>query len=142
MLQEFKEFAVKGNVVDMAVGIIIGASFTTIVKSLVDDIFMPIVGALTGGIDFSNIFIQLTGDTPYPTLAAAKQAGVATVNIGSFINACIAFLIVAWILFMVVKAMNRLTRKAEAGAADVPPPRQEVLLEEIRDALVKQSRGA
>ena len=124
----------------MAIGIIIGASFTTIVTSLVDDIFMPIVGAITGGIDFSDIFIQLTGDTSYPTLAAARAAGVATINVGVFINACIAFLIVAWIMFMVVKGMNRLKRKSEA-AAEVAPPRQEVLLEEIRDALRGQNRA-
>jgi large conductance mechanosensitive channel len=135
IIQEFKEFAVKGNVVDMAIGIIIGAAFTSIVTSLVDDIFMPIVGAVTGGIDFSDIFIQLTGDQTYHTLSAAKAAGVATVNIGVFINACISFLIVAWIMFMVVKAMNRLKRKSEASAEAAPPPRQEVLLEEIRDLL-------
>ncbi|MGF7163094.1 large conductance mechanosensitive channel [Rhodoligotrophos appendicifer] len=139
VIQEFKEFAVKGNVVDMAIGIIIGASFTTIVKSLVDDIFMPIVGLLTGGVDFTDFFITLKGAGEYPTLAAARAAGAVTINLGLFINACIAFLIVAWIMFMVVKAMNRLQRKAEAGTADVPPPRQEVLLEEIRDALVRNS---
>ena len=94
MLKEFKEFAVKGNVMDMAIGIIIGAAFGTIVKSLVDDIIMPVVGLLTGGVDFSNIFITLSGES-HATLEAAKDAGAVTMNIGVFINAVIAFLIVA-----------------------------------------------
>jgi len=135
MLKEFKEFAVKGNVMDMAIGIIIGAAFGTIVKSLVDDIIMPVVGIITGGVDFTNIFITLKGDAQ-PTLAAAKEAGAVTMNIGVFINAVIAFLIVAWCMFLVVKAMNRLKREEEAAPAEPPaPPRSEVLLEEIRDAL-------
>ena len=138
MLQEFKEFALRGNVVDMAVGIIIGAAFSTIVKSLVDDIIMPPIGLLTGGVDFSDIYIPLSGGS-YESLAAAKQAGAPTMNIGVFINSVISFTIVALVLFMVIKAMNRLRRKQEDAPATEPPPSREVqLLEEIRDALVKR----
>lgn len=138
MLKEFKEFAMRGNVVDMAVGIVIGAAFTSIVKSMVDDILMPIVGFVTGGVDFSDIFITLSGGD-YPSLSAARDAGAATINIGVFINACISFLIVAFALFMVIKAMNRLKRKQEEQPEEAPPPPREVqLLEEIRDALVKR----
>jgi large conductance mechanosensitive channel len=141
MLQEFKEFALRGNVVDMAVGIIIGAAFSTIVRSLVDDIIMPPMGVVTGGVDFSNMFIALNGGD-YASLSQARQAGAATINFGLFINNVISFLIVAFVLFMVVKAMNRLRRKQE----EEPPPSREVqLLEEIRDALGrsgKRSPGA
>ena len=136
MLKEFKEFALRGNVVDMAIGIVIGAAFSTIVKSLVDDMIMPPIGVLTGGVDFSNIFIPLNGGD-YATLAQARQAGAPTLNIGLFINNLIAFLIVAFVLFMAVKAMNQLRRKQEEAPATEPPPSREVqLLEEIRDALV------
>ncbi len=138
MLQEFKEFALRGNVVDMAVGIIIGAAFSTIVRSLVDDIIMPPIGVVTGGVDFSNMFIALNG-ADYPSLAAARQAGAPTINFGLFINNVISFLIVAFVLFMVVKAMNQLRRKQEEEPQTEPPPSREVqLLEEIRDALVKR----
>lgn len=138
MLQEFKEFALRGNVVDMAVGIIIGAAFSTIVKSLVDDIIMPPVGVLTGGVDFSNMFINLSGGD-YESLAQAREAGAATINVGLFINSVISFLIVAVVLFLVIKAMNNLRRKQEEEPATEPPPSREVqLLEEIRDALVKR----
>lgn len=138
MLKEFKEFAIKGNVVDMGIGIVIGAAFTSIVNSFVKDIVNPIIGAITGGIDFSNLFINL-GSTDYASLAAAQQAGAPTINYGLFLNAVISFLIVAWILFLVVKAMNELKRKeAAAPAAPAAPPRQEVLLEEIRDLLAKR----
>jgi large conductance mechanosensitive channel len=138
MLKEFKEFALRGNVVDMAVGIIIGAAFSTIVKSLVDDIVMPPIGVLTGGVDFSSIFIALNGEH-YDSLAAARQAGAPTVNIGLFINNVISFLIVAFVLFMAIKAMNQLRRKQEEEPGTEPPPSREVqLLEEIRDALVKR----
>jgi len=134
MLKEFKEFALKGNVVDMAVGIIIGAAFGTIVKSLVEDILMPPLGLATGGVDFSNLFIALNGEH-YDSLAQARQAGAPTLNFGVFINNVIAFMIVAFALFLVIKGMNYLRRKQE----DVPaPPSKEVqLLTEIRDALVK-----
>jgi len=138
MLQEFKEFALRGNVVDMAVGIVIGAAFSTIVKSLVDDVIMPPIGVVTGGVDFSNIYIPLSSAT-YDSLAQAKEAGAPTMNIGLFINAVISFAIVAFVLFMVIKAMNRLRRKQEEAPATEPPPSQEVvLLQEIRDALVKR----
>jgi len=138
MLNEFKEFALRGNVVDMAVGIIIGAAFSTIVRSLVDDIIMPPMGVVTGGVDFSSLFIALNGEH-YDSLAQAKQAGAPTVNFGVFINNIISFMIVAFVLFMVVKGMNRLRRKQEADPAAEPPPSREVqLLEEIRDSLVKR----
>ncbi|HZP00253.1 MAG TPA: large conductance mechanosensitive channel protein MscL [Terriglobia bacterium] len=110
MLKEFKEFAMKGNVVDMAVGIIIGAAFGGIVTSLVNDILMPPIGLLLGKVDFSNLFIVLKGDT-YPTLAAAKQAGATTLNYGLFVNTVINFLIVAFAIFLVVKQVNRLRRQ-------------------------------
>jgi large conductance mechanosensitive channel len=136
MLKEFKEFALRGNVVDMAIGIVIGAAFSTIVKSLVDDIIMPPIGVVTGGVDFSSIFIPLNG-ADYASLAQARQAGAPTLNVGLFINNVIAFLIVAFVLFMAVKAMNQLRRKQEEEPASEPPPSREVqLLEEIRDALV------
>lgn len=142
MLEEFKKFALRGNVVDMAVGIVIGAAFTSIVNSLVGDIIMPIVGALTGGVDFSNIFINL-GEGDYATLDEAKKAGAPTVNIGLFLNAVISFLIVAWALFLVVKGVNRLKAMAEGPAepaAPPAPPKSEVLLEEIRDLLRQQAK--
>ena len=118
--------------------IIIGAAFSTIVRSLVDDIVMPPLGVVTGGVDFSNMFIALNGQD-YPSLAAARQAGAPTINFGLFINNVIAFLIVAFVLFMVVKAMNQLRRKQEGEPQTEPPASREVkLLEEIRDALVKR----
>jgi len=136
MLKEFKEFALKGNVVDMAVGIIIGAAFSTIVRSLVDDIVMPPLGVITGGVDFSNMFISLNGEH-YGSLVQARQAGAPTINFGLF-----SFLIVAFALFMVVKGMNQLRRKQEEEPASEPPPSREVeLLQEIRHALVKGCAG-
>lgn len=138
MLQEFKEFALRGNVVDMAVGIIIGAAFSTIVKSLVNDVIMPPIGLITGGMDFSDLYINLSGGD-YQSLAQAREAGAATINVGIFINSVISFAIVAFVLFMVIKGMNRLRRKQEEEPATEPPPSREVqLLEEIRDALVKR----
>jgi large conductance mechanosensitive channel len=138
MLKEFKEFALRGNVVDMAVGIIIGAAFSTIVKSLVDDIIMPPMGVITGGVDFSNMFIPLNGEH-YDSLVQARQAGAPTINYGIFINSVISFTIVAFVLFMVVRGMNQLRRKQEEDPSAEPPPSREVqLLEEIRDALVKR----
>jgi large conductance mechanosensitive channel len=138
MLKEFKEFALRGNVVDMAVGIIIGAAFSTIVQSLVNDVIMPPIGVVTGGVDFSNIYIPLSSAS-YESLAQAKEAGAPTLNIGVFINSVISFSIVAFVLFMVIKGMNHLRRKQEEAPATEPPPSREVqLLEEIRDALVKR----
>jgi large conductance mechanosensitive channel len=115
MLKEFKEFALKGNAVDLAIGVIIGAAFGGIVTSLVNDIMMPPIGKVLGGVDFSNLFLVL-GDGTYPSLKAAKEAGAATINYGVFINVVINFLIVAFVLFMVVKAMNRMKREAPAPA--------------------------
>lgn len=110
MLKEFKEFAMKGNVLDMAVGIIIGAAFGRIVTSLVGDIIMPPIGLLLGRVDFNSLFLNISG-TSYPTLAAAKAAGAATINYGSFINTVIDFLIVAFAIFLVVRQVNRWTTK-------------------------------
>jgi len=137
MLQEFKTFAMRGNVLDLAVGIIIGAAFTGIVNSLVNDIIMPPIGLLLGGIDFSNIFITLKGQSQ-PTLAAAKAAGAVTLNVGVFINAVINFMIIAFAVFLLVRNINKLAAKPAAPAAPAPPPRQEVLLEEIRDLLKRR----
>ena len=135
MLKEFKEFALRGSVLDMAVGIIIGAAFTTIVKSAVDDIIMPPIGLLMGGVDFANLFINLTS-TPVETVEAAKEAGIAVIAYGKFINAVITFLIVVWVLFMVIRSMNNMKTKEEAvPEAPAEPPKQEVLLGEIRDLL-------
>jgi len=137
MIQEFKEFAIKGNMVDLAVGVIIGGAFGGIVTSLMNDIIMPIIGLITGGVDFSNMFVQLAGE-PKATLDAAREAG-ATLAYGNFITLVINFLIVAWVLFLVIKAMNSLKREAEAAPEEAPaPPRNEVLLEEIRDLLKKK----
>ncbi|MEM7547423.1 MAG: large conductance mechanosensitive channel protein MscL [Pseudomonadota bacterium] len=138
MLKEFKEFAVKGNVLDMAVGIIIGAAFTTIVTTLVNGIMMPIVGYFTGGVDFTDVFTVL-GDGEYASLAAAEEAGAAVIQWGVFINSLISFLIVAWILFMIVKGMNQAKAAMEKEAEEAAPagPTQEELLAEIRDLLAK-----
>ena len=136
MLKEFKEFALKGNVLDLAIGIIIGAAFGAIVSSLVDDIIMPPIGLVLGGVDFSQLFVVLKGDGAYNTIAQAKEAGAVTWNLGLFINAIIKFLIVAFAVFLLVKAINKLTRKQEAKAPDAPKPAEDVvLLREIRDAL-------
>ncbi len=136
MMQEFKDFAVKGNVVDMGVGIVIGAAFTTIVTSFVTDIVNPLIGLVTGGLDFSGLYLNLSGQE-VASAAQAKEQGLAVITYGVFINAIIAFLIVAFVLFMVIKNVNKLKR-AEAEAPE-ETPRQEVLLEEIRDAL--KARG-
>lgn len=137
MLKEFRDFAVKGNVIDMAVGIIIGGAFGTIVKSLVSDILMPPIGLLLGGVDFTNIFLTLQGNVE-PTLEAAKKSGAVTMNFGMFANAAISFLIVAFSVFLLIKLINAARKKEEeAPAKPAEPPRQEVLLEEIRDLLKK-----
>jgi len=122
MWKEFREFALKGNAVDLAIGVIIGAAFGGIVTSLVNDIMMPPIGKAMGGVDFSNMFLVL-GDGSYPSLKAAKDAGAATINYGVFINGVINFLIVAFVLFMVVKAMNRMKREAPAPMS--PPSEKE-----------------
>ena len=148
MLKEFKEFAVKGNVVDMGVGIVIGAAFTSIVKSFVDDIVNPVIGLFTGGIDFSALFVNLSGEE-VATVAEAEERGLAVLTYGNFLNAVIAFLIVAWVLFLVVKGINRLkaemerAEEAPAEAEEAPePPAEEKLLREIRDLLAAKAGGA
>jgi large conductance mechanosensitive channel len=135
MWKEFREFAVKGNVVDMAVGIIIGGAFGTIVKSLVADVIMPPIGLVLGGVDFSNLFLTLGGGD-FDSLDAAREAGAATINYGIFTNNVISFLIVAFAVFMLVKGMNSLKRQEEeAPKAPSEPPAEERLLTEIRDLL-------
>ena len=137
MLNEFRDFAVKGNVVDMAVGVIIGGAFGKIVSSLVGDILMPPIGKLMGGVDFSSLFITI-GAEQYPSLDAAKAAGAATLNYGIFLNTVINFVIVAFCVFLMVKALNNAKKKEEAAPSAPPPtPREVVLLEEIRDLLKK-----
>lgn len=130
-VKEFKAFIMRGNVIDLAVGIIIGAAFTAIVNSLVRDIFNPVLGLLMGGIDFSNVFIVLAGER-MATIEATREAGGAALGVGLFLNACINFVIVGFAIFWLVKVLSRFKAK-EAGVA--PPPRSEVLLEEIRDLL-------
>ncbi|WP_323040781.1 large conductance mechanosensitive channel protein MscL [Gemmobacter sp.] len=134
MLNEFKTFIARGNVIDLAVGIIIGAAFTAIVNSLVADLINPIIGLVTGGIDFSNLFIDLSGTDP-ASLKAAKDAGAPVFAYGSFITAVINFLIIAWVVFMLVKAVNKL--KAPAPVAAKGPTAEELLMQ-IRDELKAQ----
>lgn len=144
MLNEFKAFIAKGNVVDLAVGIIIGAAFTAIVNSLVADLINPVIGIITGGVDFSNLFFNL-GEGDFTSLAAAKDAGAPVFAYGAFITACINFLIIAWVVFLLVKAVNKLKEsalrkeKAEAAAAVPPGPTQEQLLAQIRDLLAART---
>ena len=138
-IKEFKEFAMKGNVMDMAVGVIIGGAFGKIVSSLVGDVLMPLIGKLTGGVSFVDLFVNL-GDGNYTTLAAAKEAGAAVFAYGQFIQNIIDFLIVALCIFLMIKGMNKLSRKKEEPAAPAEPeapkgPTQEELLAEIRDLL-------
>jgi len=140
MLKEFKEFAMRGNVIDMAVGIIIGAAFGRIVSSLVNDVVMPPIGLLMGNLDFSSLFINLSG-TDYASLALAEEAGAPVIKYGLFINNILDFVIVAFAIFMVIRAMNKLKRKEEAPAAPPAPPEpsaEEKLLTEIRDAIRSQ----
>jgi len=140
ILDELKAFIARGNVIDLAVGVIVGAAFTAIVNSLVNDVILPPIGVILGGLDFSNYFITLSKGS-YPTLAEAQKAGAATLNYGLFLNAVIKFLLVSWAVFILVKQVNRFRRSEEekAQAAPPPPPPQEVLLAEIRD-LLKQRR--
>jgi large conductance mechanosensitive channel len=137
MLKEFREFAVKGNVVDMAVGIIIGAAFGTIVQSLVNDVIMPPIGLMLGNVDFTNLFFVLKEGTPpgpYAALADAKTAGAVSINYGAFINTVISFVIVAFAVFLLVKNINRLKRETPPPPP-AEPPNEEKLLTEIRDIL-------
>jgi len=139
MFKEFKEFAMRGNVVDMAVGIIIGAAFGTIVGSLVNDVIMPPVGLALGNIDFSNLYVLLKeGATaaPYASLADAQKAGAVTINYGKFVNTVISFIIVALAMFLIIRGMNSMKKQEEAAPAPPPPPsNEEKLLAEIRDIL-------
>jgi large conductance mechanosensitive channel len=133
MLKEFKDFAMKGNVLDMAIGVIIGGAFGKIISSLVSDVLMPPLGLLLGKVDFSSLFLNLSG-TPQPSLTAAKAAGAPTLNYGVFLQATFDFIIIAFVIFMLVKQVNRFKREAPPA----PPPgptNQEKLLMEIRDAL-------
>jgi large conductance mechanosensitive channel len=132
-LQEFREFAVKGNVVDLAIGVIIGVAFGKIVESAVGDLFLPMIGAVTGGLDFSNYFVALSSSVSADSLEEAKKQG-AVFAWGNFLTVALNFLIVAWVLFMAVKLINRLKRQ-EAAKEPPAPPKQEVLLAEIRDLL-------
>ena len=140
MLKEFREFALKGNVVDLAIGVIIGGAFGKIVDSLVGDVIMPVVGRLFGGLDFSNYFFGLTtAASQAPTYDAAKKAG-ATLGYGTFLTVTVNFIIIAWVMFLVVKGMNRMARRDAAAPPPAPPPpppptKEQELLTEIRDLL-------
>ncbi|MFZ5801597.1 MAG: large conductance mechanosensitive channel protein MscL [Candidatus Omnitrophota bacterium] len=139
MLEEFKKFALRGNVVDMAIGIIIGAAFGKIINSLVNDVLMPPIGKLLGGVDFSNLFFNISGGT-YDSLAAAQAAGAATINYGVFINTVINFVIIAFAMFLIVKGMISLQKKEEAAPAAPPAlTADQILLTEIRDILKTRS---
>ena len=139
MLKEFREFIARGNVMDMAVGIIMGAAFTAIVNSMVGDLIMPVIGVVTSGVDFADKFVALNGET-YANLKAAQDAGIPVLTYGKFINAVINFIIVAFAIFMLVKGVNKLKRQSEdPKSKDAPPPPQDiVLLSEIRDILKKK----
>ena len=143
MMSEFKEFAVKGNVVDMAVGIIIGGAFGKIVSSFVNDVLMPPIGLLLGGVDFSNLFVTVSQGSvpgPYETLAAAQEAGAVTINYGVFANEVVSFTIVAFAVFMLVRSFNKLKKEEEAAPEAPPAPSaEETLLTEIRDLLKAQA---
>jgi large conductance mechanosensitive channel len=145
VLKEFREFALKGNMLDMAVGIVIGAAFGTIIKSLVDDVLMPPLGLLLGGVDFTEKFVVLregAASGPYATLEAARAAGATTVNWGLFVNALVAFLIIALVLFFVIRGFNRMQearKREEEQAPPAEPPVEQKLLTEIRDLL--KARG-
>ncbi|EJF88408.1 large conductance mechanosensitive channel protein MscL [Bartonella melophagi] len=137
MLKEFKEFALKGNMIDLAIGVIIGSAFSGLINSIVNDIFMPIIGFITGGIDFSNMFIQLAGEKK-ATLSAAKEAG-ATIAYGNFMTFFINFLIIAWILFLFVKGLNKMHRQKEEVGKLKEMSLEEQLLTEIRDLLTPKN---
>ena len=139
MLKEFKEFAMRGNVVDLAIGIVIGAAFGAIVNSLVADVFMPLVGAATGGLDFSNYYVPLSSKVTATSLVEAKKQG-AVLAWGNFVTLLINFIIIAWVLFLVVKLMNQMRRKEiEEPKKEQEMTKEEVLLTEIRDLLKAKS---
>ena len=138
MLKEFKAFIQRGNVIDLAVAVIIGAAFGAIVKSFVNDIVTPILGIFLGGLDFTNWFISLDGNT-YATIAAAQEAGAATINLGLFVNAIINFIVIAFVVFMVIRSINNMKKEEEAAPSAPPEPStEEKLLAEIRDLLAKK----
>ena len=137
MIKEFREFIMRGNVIDLAVAVVIGAAFTAVVNSFVKDVIMPILGLLTGGIDFSNLYINLSGRS-FESYVAAKDAGAAVIGYGAFIQSIISFLIIALAIFLIVKAINRVYKKQEAPPAG--PTADQQLLTEIRDLLAKQNR--
>ncbi|MEW6437468.1 MAG: large conductance mechanosensitive channel protein MscL [Pseudomonadota bacterium] len=143
MWKEFRDFAMRGNVIDLAIGVIIGAAFGRIVDSLVNDIIMPIIGAVTGGLDFSNYFTGLSHNVTARVLVEARKQG-AVLAWGNFATIVLNFLIIAFVLFLVVRGINmvqkQVTRQKEEEAAAAPPPRQEVLLQEIRDLLAKEAK--
>ena len=134
-IKEFKEFAMKGNVMDMAVGVIIGGAFGKIVTSLVNDVIMPVVSLATGGIDFTNLFVNLSDDVKYKTLAEAQEAGASVFAYGTFIQNIIDFIIIAFCIFMMIKAMTKMKKKEEPAPEAPKGPTQEELLAEIRDLL-------
>ena len=138
-VKEFKEFAMKGNVMDMAVGVIIGGAFGKIVTSLVNDVLMPVVSLCTGGVDFTNLFVKLSGEGDFNTLAEAQEAGASVMAYGQFIQNIVDFLIVAFCIFLMIKGMNKLNKKKEEAPAPAPEPsNEEKLLGEIRDLLAKK----
>ena len=141
MFKEFKEFIARGNVMDMAVGILLGAAFTAIVNSVVGDIIMPVIGVVTSGVDFADKFVALDGGS-YTSLKAAADAGAPVLSYGKFINVIINFLIVSFVIFLLVKGVNKIKKQAEdPKAKDAPPPPKEVLLlTEIRDLLAKSKK--
>jgi large conductance mechanosensitive channel len=137
MMSEFKEFALKGNVMDMAVGIIIGGAFGKIIASLVNDVLMPVIGKFLGGVSFADMYTALDGNT-YESLAAAEEAGAALMKYGSFFQNIVDFVIIAFVIFMMIRAMNNMRKKEEEAPAAPPEPSDEVkLLTEIRDSLAK-----
>lgn len=138
MFKEFRTFIMRGNVLDLAIGVIIGAAFGAIVTSLVKDIIMPPIGLLLGQLNFSDLFISLNGQA-YPSLKAAQDAGAPTLNYGLFFSAVINFLIIAFVVFIIVRAVNSMQRKKEAESASVVPTKEEELLTEIRDLLKQRS---
>ena len=141
-LQDFKDFAMKGNVMDMAVGVIIGGAFGKIVTSLVGDILMPVISLATGGIDFTNLFVNLSNDKAYNTLAEAQEAGASVFAYGQFLQNILDFLIIAFCIFLMIKGIAKLNRKKEEAPAPEPEPKpsnEEVLLTEIRDLLKKKA---
>ncbi len=137
MIKEFKDFIARGNVMDMAVGIIMGAAFTAIVNSMVGDLIMPIIGMLTSGVDFADKFVALDGQA-YANLKAAKDAGATVVTYGVFINAVINFLIISFVVFMLVKGVNKIKKDAEAAPTPAATPADVILLTEIRDLLARK----